>query len=339
MFFTALITAALLAQTPESAPASPAQASGTEELIQEGVQLHDQGDFDAAISRFSAALEADPSNAEAIYELANTYYAVDDFEQCISTARRGVELDALSGDPLYAVLGTCYSANGKPNRALRAFRRGLEKNPDSVPLNFNIAVTLVGLQENRKAIEHLRQTIEAKPDYASPYFVLAKLYEAEHYPEAAIMLYLKFIILEPNTERTAHASSSVFRLFHLGVAETSDEVILNVDPDPPKREGDFSTLQIARTMAASATFIEEEQAKPPSQREVDALHSFLQMSRELTDETLAATFAWKHAATTIFKFQDAELLERLLYLVAARAEIEGAADWLRSNQPKPYDLN
>ena len=93
------------------------------------------------------------------------------------------------------------------------------------------------------------------------------------------------------------------------------------------RVGDRSTglfLEVGRTIAAAATYTEDELAKPSGQRAVNALESFVQISREATDESLAQTFVWNHAAASVFRLQDENAFSTFAYLIATRADIEGA---------------
>lgn len=50
-----------------------------EELINEGVELHDAGEYEEAIDRYLEALEIDSTSVLANYELSLSYLALKDF--------------------------------------------------------------------------------------------------------------------------------------------------------------------------------------------------------------------------------------------------------------------
>ncbi|MGZ3753443.1 MAG: tetratricopeptide repeat protein, partial [Mucilaginibacter sp.] len=47
-----------------------AQDNGVTDIIKEGVQLNDQGNYAGAIDKFNQALKVEPENAQANYEMA-----------------------------------------------------------------------------------------------------------------------------------------------------------------------------------------------------------------------------------------------------------------------------
>ena len=54
-----------------------------EELIKEGVELHDEGEYEEAIDRYLEALQLDSTSVLANYELSLSYLALRDFENAL----------------------------------------------------------------------------------------------------------------------------------------------------------------------------------------------------------------------------------------------------------------
>src|ERR1700674_4851872 len=61
------------------------------QLIKEGVALHDQGDYDAAISRYEQVLRENPKNVEALYEMSFSYYLKKDCQKSLEMAFKAVQ--------------------------------------------------------------------------------------------------------------------------------------------------------------------------------------------------------------------------------------------------------
>ena len=77
------------------------------ELYAEGEKLKDQGQFEAAIEKFEAALAADESYALAHFALAVVYGKVDRHDQAVKHGRRACELEP--NDPFsYTALSVTY---------------------------------------------------------------------------------------------------------------------------------------------------------------------------------------------------------------------------------------
>lgn len=306
----------------------PLVAEEVDSLLREGVRLHDQGEYEEAVERFQAALEIAPDHEIALYELGHTYGAMGEYELCVSTAQRGLDLEGRLEARLAAQVASCYSAWGKPKKALTVFRRGLDKHPDDVTLNFNVAVTLATQDQAREAIPHLKTAIREQPAYSSPYYLLGQLFAARGYNVPAIYSFMRFVGLEPNTNRSGHAASEVFRLLQLGVEETENGATITLDSEAPTDEGDFSALEVARTIAATSLHREEDPPKSPTQAAVDALTLFVQISRESSQPDLQKTFTWQFLTLLPFELKEDGHFEAFAYVLASRAGMEGATEWL-----------
>ena len=58
-------------------------------VIQQGVGLHDQKDFDGAIAKFNKVLQENPDCTTALYELSLSYYQKNDKTKAMETAYKG----------------------------------------------------------------------------------------------------------------------------------------------------------------------------------------------------------------------------------------------------------
>ena len=282
VLFLASISSPRLAQG-EPPPVTP------QELISEGVSLHDAGKFDDAIRRYTRALEIEPGNALALYELANTYAATRQYDLCEANARRGLKKPGPLEGPLFAVAGTCLSSAGKTREALHTFEEGLAKHPNDPALNFNIAITLLQDGRPQPAVPHLQRVIEAKPFYSSPYLRLGEIYANEGRSVEGIWFLMRFVSLELNSGRAVSASAKVFELLTSGVSTNSEKgVTITVGPNMEKTLDEFASLEFARALAATSIYLEEAQAQPKALRFVSALDSFVEMGTRWPGERRAS---------------------------------------------------
>ena len=312
-------------------------ADDPSDLIQQGVELHEDDKYEEAIARFREALKIDPDNVKALYEMANSYAASEQYPRCVATAEKGLQQPSDLEASLYSILGSCYSSWEKTHKALKAFRTGLKQHPNSVPLNYNIAVTLAAEDQGHAAIEHLKTAIANDPTYPSAYLLLGQVYAAHGYTVPAMYALMRFVTLEPNSARTYSAASQVFRLHHLGVEEGSSpqEINLGVDVDAPKDEGDFGALEIGRATTAASQYLEAGQSISKADAAVEALEQFLQICVELDDEDLQDTFTWQHLAPLLLDLQRDGTFKAFAYVLALRAGFDGAVEWLESH-PKEF---
>src|SRR5512144_2629494 len=92
-----LLTAVLLlASVPVLAQSAPTRLPAKttpeqEEVIRAGVELHDKGEYDAAMAKYREVLEKSPTDVTAMFEMAYSYLAKRDFEKAFETAKKGAE--------------------------------------------------------------------------------------------------------------------------------------------------------------------------------------------------------------------------------------------------------
>jgi hypothetical protein len=144
-----------------------------------------------------------------------------------------------------------------------------------------------------------------------------------------------------DSQRTAAAAR---RLFELLGAEMSDEerqkIALGVSPENQKDP--IALLETGRALVAGALRNEGDPSKSLAARHVLALDRFVliadELSRREASAKLSDTFLWKRAAAPIVELQRKGLLEPFGHLLAARAGIEGAEEWLAGNAQKVQAL-
>src|SRR5262249_16030994 len=100
-----------------------------------GVALDALGDHRRALEAFKKAISADPKYAEAHFNLGLSYFrfgnnlrATQEFETALKLAPRQ------ASDP-YVQLGELYLQQGKKDRALEAFKRGVQAMKENGRLN------------------------------------------------------------------------------------------------------------------------------------------------------------------------------------------------------------
>src|ERR1041385_8435517 len=81
-----------------------------EQLVDEGIKLHDQGQYAEAIARYQHALSEVADYPRALYEMSYTYYMTGNYDSTIILSNRMIELkvqdDILKS--VYVTLGNAY---------------------------------------------------------------------------------------------------------------------------------------------------------------------------------------------------------------------------------------
>ncbi len=316
--------------------ASGAMASEVDEYINEGIKLHDEGSYDKAAQQYKKALELEPNNLPALYELAFSYMVSKKNEECIEAAKKGLSFESSLQKKFTVALGSCYSQLGKTAEAIQSFEEGLNIDPTDSHLHLNIAVTFSNIRQDKKAIAHLKEAIKYSNGYSSPYYFIAEIYRSENYRIPALYFYMQFVLLEPNTRRSQDAAKKIYALLYQGLKQKENggmDIVVN--PNSPKDEGDYTAIELALSVAAAASIAEKSKdSKVDLARHTEALTSFIQICSEIEDKNLEATFTWQYAAKNMIALQNSGNFKTYSYILAARAGIQGAASWLDENQEK-----
>lgn len=304
----------------------------TDDLIREGVVLHDQGRYDDAIARYQQALAKEPANAVALYELANTYFAAQKLDLCAQTARKGLTAPGRMEAQLYTVLGSCLSDQGRKADALEVFYAAVEKHPDDAVLNFNAGLVFSEMQATDDAMAAAERAIAARPDYASPYLLLGNLLAKEQRYAVAALSQLRFLALEPTSPRATEAAKALFA--NLGAGVTSDGS-KNVTVNFPSglMDDPLSGVELARSLGAAADLNDEDKTKSAAERRVGAFVTLVQIASELesSDRPIDQAPLWSPVVAPAVALHGRGLLEPLAYVAAARARLAGADAWLAAN--------
>ncbi len=122
------------------------------------------GNYAAASSDWSKAVELDPSDGKARYHLA---YALDkqgQLDQAILQYRKAVELDP-NNAAAWAALATALTRTGDTQGSIAAAKQALALNPKDVITEGNLAADLLNTGQSDEALDHIRKALEIDPNF------------------------------------------------------------------------------------------------------------------------------------------------------------------------------
>jgi tetratricopeptide (TPR) repeat protein len=119
------------------------------------------GDPTAARQRLEAIVQRDPGHAGARNDLAwlLAQQPDPDLERALALAEEAHRIDA--SPEIADTLGWVYLQRGETERAAELFQGALEKRPESQSIRYHLGVALGRQGERQRAIETLRQAVEA----------------------------------------------------------------------------------------------------------------------------------------------------------------------------------
>ncbi|WP_290762517.1 tetratricopeptide repeat protein [Fibrobacter sp. UBA4297] len=136
------------------------KAEAVKKLVDQGVQFHEQGQYDEAIAKYKEAEKKDPKNALVKYEMAFTYHAKRDLDKSLHYAKAATKLKTEGiEENLYSLLGTVYDDKGMPDSALAIYREAFAKIPNSFNIPYNASITYMRQNNADSAYAWIKRSI------------------------------------------------------------------------------------------------------------------------------------------------------------------------------------
>lgn len=342
-----VLCAALLA-APVGAVAQPGAPVGTpstmtadqERVIREGVELHDKGEFDAAIAKYQSVLDEQPGNVVALFELAYSCLAKRDFDRTIETARKGAAFKSDLLPLFYDVIASALEGKGQPQQAIETYKQGIALAPGTAVLYYNMAVTYrESLHDADQARAALKTAASLAPLNADVHLLLGQVYQAAGYTTPAVLALSTYLVIEPSGAQALKGYALWRALLKGSVdplpgASASDAAARAMAPAVPAKtdEGDFSATdrQIAPSYKAMMAKMDEgatEIAALVSQ--VDALLATLPAA-----PGQPPSFVASHYVPFYRDLRQNNYVEPFVYWASQRAPVPGVREWIGANEAR-----
>jgi tetratricopeptide (TPR) repeat protein len=175
----------------------------------EGVRMFDQAYYQGAQQRFLQAIQSDPSNPDAYYNLARTYHQLGklhnqpaDLQQAESYYHQCLDRDPNRTD-CYRALAVLLSEQGRGTDAYRLMEGWAARNPAAAAPKIELA-RLYEESGNKDAAKHqLIDAVTVEPTNARALAALGKLREDAGETVQALANYQRSLQLDPNQPQLA----------------------------------------------------------------------------------------------------------------------------------------
>jgi len=138
-----------------------------------------------------------PENAEQIRQAGMMYYDSGEYEKAIEAYKRAIELNP-DAEESYYHLGMAYSSLGRYKEAVKAYDRAIRIKKDYAAAHYNLGHAYSNLNQYDKAIRAFRQAIQYEPDNVEAYFALGNAYYDSGREEKAVDTFEEAIRRNPD---------------------------------------------------------------------------------------------------------------------------------------------
>ena len=154
-------------------------------------------DYPSAIHNYHIALDIDPQNAVVHYNKGLTHFELNEFDLAIQCYQRAISIDK-NYQSAYINQGISYRKMRQYEEAIHCYNQALKINPDNAHAYFNMAVTLRDINQFDAAISSYDIAIHFHPQFTEAYLNRGVLLQDLRKFEAAMADYNKVIELNPN---------------------------------------------------------------------------------------------------------------------------------------------
>lgn len=316
LFITFLLTPYLNAQT------------ALESLVKEGIELHNKGDFDGAIAKYEEALKIDKKSDLVFYEIAYAYFAKQDLESAIKFSDKALKQKGDYAKSAYNIKGSALDNLGKPEEAVKVYKKAIEDFPDDYLLQYNLALTTYGLSDLITSEAALKQALELNVGHSSSHLLLGYVMKDQGKRAQSLLPLYFFLLLEPNSERAKGAYQTLRGLLVKGVSQTDDKnIAININESLLGDE--FSAIEMMLSLKAASNLREEQSELSEIEKFITHSDSFFSILGETRAEKTGIW--WDVYADFFFSIVEAGHLKAYCYYISEVSEDPKVNLWIDKN--------
>ncbi len=302
--------------------------------INEGISLHDKGFYKKAIKLYQEALQINPDNVLAMYEIAYSYSLTGDHENSLKYSLKGLEYKSEYLGILYMTAGNSLDILGQSENAIKVYTKAISFNPNEHMFYYNLGITYYQMSNFEKAEENFIESLKRNHNHPSSNMALAEIYINKGQQIPAILLLCKFLINEPKSQRSIQAHEKLTNVLSAGVTKESEKNIsVNIFAlaDPNKTQ--FSTIEMFFKLSRATRYTEENKDKSEIELRLSELSSLMAFMKK-EDLKSQDKFIEKYLITYFSDLSKNEFNTVFTYYIHQIYNKTSIQEWLKKNWPK-----
>ena len=169
-------------------------------LIENGLRLYEQKDYNKAIDNFQQAYILDSNNPILLYYIAKSYDKNNNNLNATCYYKKTVDLDNDMAPAMYN-LALIYAKEKRYDEAINYFKRAIKSDKKLSYAYYNMGNIFYEQNKYQAAIDNYLKTISLNAEYPDSYYNLAKIYEMTDRKNLALKYYEKYNNLQPGNSK------------------------------------------------------------------------------------------------------------------------------------------
>lgn len=188
-----------------------------QDIIREGVKLHDQEKYREAITLYEKALKLNPQSMSAMYEMAFSYLALKELDNTLKYSTKVINSNNKNLlVKAYCIKSEALAEMGKIDKAITLLQHAIDNNPNDYNLHFNLALNYFKKDDIKRTLSQVQRAIDLNKSHSGAYLLYAyALNDSEKWVKS-IMAFQMFLLLEPDSKRSKNAFDEMLQTIGLG---------------------------------------------------------------------------------------------------------------------------
>jgi tetratricopeptide (TPR) repeat protein len=152
--------------------------AASDAFVRIGNLLRAQKRYDEAQQEFQHAIQSDPTNAEAYYNLGAVYEQQDNVDRAVQLYRQVVEFQStgIAASQAYVRIGNLLRARKQYDQAAQEFQHAIQSSPNNPGAYYDLATIYEQQGNTKKALTNYIQATDLAPKYRDAYVGRGRIY-------------------------------------------------------------------------------------------------------------------------------------------------------------------
>lgn len=254
-----------------------------EEYVQEGVVLHDNGEYDKAIETYKKALKINPNSALVNYEIALSYFSKKDYKKSIKHSDKVIDLNDELVLQAYLSKGSSLDMMNKTKESIKVFEKAIESTAGHYLLDYNLALNYYKTNKFDKAETNAINALQKNSNHPSSHLMLANIHQQKGNRVQTLLSAHYFLFLEPNSERSLQVLDLIHENMKRGVSKDvkKDKTINILVSDNGSQR--FSAAELMLSLMEASNSSEENSNKSQEELFEENTKNFFSVLGELNE--------------------------------------------------------
>ena len=308
-----------------------------DDLIQQGIDQHDRGQYQMAIETYSEALSINPESALAHYEISLTYLHAKNYKKSIDHSNKVIAINRDYLIEAYLTKGSCLDYLGKTDASIKLLKKGIRKFGDDYLLHYNLGLNYYKTKDFKKAEKSLEKAVKSNPKHPTSHLLMAYTMEMQNKKVQSMLSLYYFLLLESNTERAAQASQMLLKFMNGNAERNDSSQVINISINEFNKKDEFNTANMMISLLSANRYLEENENKSEEELFIENTGIFLNILDEQRTEKSEGIW-WEVYVPHLSKIAKSKHLDTYCYLIN-QTHSDYAQSWIKENKLKVYDFD